>query len=71
MSGGAEAIKLKEADGMVFDSNAFSGNDLVVRFVNSTEVVVTGNTGLGSVELKVVDACFSPESDEEYAPTCE
>lgn len=71
MSGATESIKLKDADGMVFENNKFTGDNLVIRFDNSTDTVMTGNTGLGSVELKVFnEACFSSESDAEYTPTC-
>ncbi|CAM9570770.1 unnamed protein product, partial [Hapterophycus canaliculatus] len=70
MSGGVETIKLKDSDDMVFENNAFTGDDLVIRFDNCTETVLKGNTGLGNVELKVLNTCFSSESDDEYTPTC-
>lgn len=68
--GGDETIKLKQADGTQFIDNIFE-NATTIRFDNSTETLMSGNTGLDDAELKVANgACFDDESDAEYTPTC-
>lgn len=70
ISGGDESIKLKDSDGTVFEDNDFSDTE-TIRFDDSTEVLMKGNSGLSGVELKVTNgACFDDDSDEEFEPTC-
>ena len=71
--GSKEAIKLKESDGMQFIGNTFV-NTTVIRFNDSTDVVMLNNTGLDmdEVELKIDNgACFDSSSDEDFEPVCD
>lgn len=68
--GGRESIKLTFADGTEFLNNTFESAD-TVRFEDCTGTVMSGNTGLGAVELKVTDgSCFDGISDPAYTPAC-
>ena len=70
ISGGLESIKLKEADGTQFIDNTFE-NVTTIRFDDVTETLMSGNTGLDDVELKVANgACFDEASDDDFTPTC-
>lgn len=68
--GGDESIKLKEADGTQFIDNAFEDAD-TIRFHDCEDTLMSGNTGLDDVELKVTGgSCFDDDSDSDYTPTC-
>lgn len=69
--GGREGLKITMADGTEFFNNKFT-DVKVVRFQNSTGTVMSGNTGLEGVELKVTDgSCFKRSSDVVfYHPVC-
>lgn len=70
ISGGLETIKLKESDGTAFIDNTFDAVT-TIRFNDSTEVLMMGNTGLEYVDVKVNNgACFDDDSDSEFEPTC-
>lgn len=70
ITGGEETIKLKESDGTAFIDNTFD-NVTTIRFDNTTEVLMKGNTGLEYVEIKVINgACFDDDSDSEFEPEC-
>lgn len=70
MIGAQEAIKLAAADGTEFTGNVFS-NPTKIRFQGSTDTVISGNTGLDLVELKLEDdACFDASSDAAFIPVC-
>ena len=65
MIGGAESLKIKEADGTRFIKNTFV-NATTIRFDNATETLMSGNTGLDDVELKVINgACFDGNSNDD------
>lgn len=51
--------------------NAFSDVS-ILRFSDSKDVLMSGNTGLGgNLELKVEGgSCFDPASDSGFTPTC-
>lgn len=68
--GGRESIKLTVADGTRFINNTFEGVK-VLRFEDSMETLMLGNTGLEGIELKVNDgSCFNRTSDAVYGPIC-
>ena len=68
--GGDESIKLKEADGTQFIDNKFE-DATTIRFDDATGIIMSGNTGLDDVELKVASgACFDEASDADFTPTC-
>ncbi|CAM9491122.1 unnamed protein product, partial [Laminaria digitata] len=68
--GGPESIKLGEADGTEFIDNTFEDPEKI-RFQDSTRTVMSGNTGLGDVELRITDgACFDDSSDSAFTPVC-
>lgn len=70
MTGGSEGIKLTVADGTEFIDNTFVDTD-TIRFEDCTGTVMSGNTGLDGVELKVYDdSCFAAASDDAYTPNC-
>ena len=58
------------ADGTEFIDNTFKSAK-TVRFEDCEGTIMSGNTGLNSVELKVTDAsCFDKTSDSDYKPVC-
>ena len=68
--GGDESLKIKEADGTQFIDNTFE-DATTIRFDDATEILMSGNTGLDDVEVKVANgACFDEDSDGDYSPTC-
>lgn len=68
--GGNEAIKLQQADSTVFLSNSFN-TTATIRFADSNDTLMSGNTGLDGTEVKIRDsACFDPASDPEFTPVC-
>ena len=70
MTGANEGIKLTTADGTEFIDNTFIDTD-TIRFEDCEDTVMSGNTGLDGVELKVYeDSCFSSSSDAAYTPKC-
>ena len=70
LSGGQETIKLTMADGTEFIDNTFKSAK-TVRFEDCEGTIMSGNTGLNSVELKVTDgSCFDKTSDSDYKPVC-
>ncbi|CAM9868495.1 unnamed protein product, partial [Laminaria digitata] len=71
-TGSAESIKIKETDGFQFYDNVFR-NAKVVRFDETKDTVMSGNTGLDfkDVEVKRLGgACFDGISDSSWTPTC-
>lgn len=69
-SGKGESVKVKEADGTQFLSNRFKKADKI-RFYDSTETIMKGNTGLGGTEVKVThSACFDHKCDDGFEPMC-
>ena len=50
--GGLESIKIKEADGTQFIDNKFE-DATTIRFDDATGTIMSGNTGLDDVTLKV------------------
>lgn len=70
ISGGLETIKLKESDDMIFEDNEFT-DAVTIRFDDATGMIMTGNTGLDGVTLKVANgACFDASSDSDFTPVC-
>lgn len=70
MIGGRESIKLTLADGTEFIDNTFEDAD-TLRFEDCENTLMSGNTGLQGVELKVTEgSCFAEGSDSDYTPTC-
>ena len=68
--GGPESIKLGAADGTRFIDNTFE-DPTKIRFQDSSETLMSGNTGLDNVKLRIVDgACFDDKSDSAFTPTC-
>ena len=68
--GGPESIKLGSADGTEFIDNAFE-DPAKIRFQDSTGTVMSGNTGLNGVKLRITDgACFDAKSDSAFTPVC-
>ena len=68
--GGDESIKLTTADGTQFTDNAFEDAD-TIRFKDCEDTLMSGNTGLDDVTLKVTDgSCFDEDSDSAYTPVC-
>lgn len=68
--GGLESIKLKEADRTQFLDNEFE-DATTIRFDDATETLMTGNSGLNGVELKLRNsACFDVNSDDEFDFPC-
>lgn len=68
--GARETIKLTTADGTQFVDNTFEDAS-TVRFEDCTETVMSGNTGLEDIELKITDgSCFDESSDAAYTPVC-
>ncbi|CAM9370073.1 unnamed protein product [Laminaria digitata] len=65
-----ETIKLGSADGTQFIDNTFE-DATKVRFQDSTDTIMSGNTGLDGVELRITDgACFHGTADAAFAPVC-
>lgn len=70
ISGGQESIKLSMADGTEFIDNTFKSAK-TVRFEDCEGTLMSGNTGLDKVSLKVSDgSCFNKKSDRDYKPVC-
>lgn len=70
ISGGPESIKLGSADGTEFINNSFE-SPAKIKFQDSTRTVVSGNTGLDGVQLRVTQgACFDRSSDVAFTPVC-
>lgn len=70
ISGGKESIKIKEADGTQFIDNDFD-DVTTIRFDDATDTLMSGNTGLDDIEIKIRnDACFNEDSDSIFVPTC-
>lgn len=72
IEGGIETIKLQQADGTIFQDNSFR-NTVTMRFADTNNTVMIGNTGLNDteVEVKIRDAaCFDIVSDPEFIPVC-
>ena len=68
--GGPESIKLGSADGTQFIDNTFE-DPTKIRFQDSSETLMSGNTGLDDVNLRITDgACFDSDSDSAFTPTC-
>ena len=68
--GARESIKLTVADGTQFIDNKFKAAG-TTRFEDSIGTVVSGNTGLDRVKLKVTaGSCFGRRSDTTYTPRC-
>lgn len=70
ITGGAETITLTASGGTEFIDNTFK-RATAVRFDDATETVMSGNTGLDNVKLKVANgACFDEVSDPGFTPIC-
>ncbi|CAM9431716.1 unnamed protein product, partial [Laminaria digitata] len=70
ITGGDESIKLRVADGTEFIGNTFE-TVTTLRFDDTAETVMSGNTGLNGVELKIDNgACFAEISDAAFNPVC-
>ncbi|CAN0483251.1 unnamed protein product [Scytosiphon promiscuus] len=70
MIGGGETIKLTTADGTEFIDNTFEDAE-TVRFEDCEGTLMSGNTGLDGVEMKVTEgSCFANGTDPAYTPTC-
>ena len=68
--GARESIELTVADGTAFVDNTFK-NTKTIRFEDSMGTVMSGNTGLDRIKLKVTDgSCFNQRSDAAYNPIC-
>ena len=68
--GGSESIKLASADSTEFIDNTFE-DPTKIRFQDSTGTVMSGNTGLDGVKLRVTqEACFDDSSDAAFTPIC-
>ena len=68
--GNPESIKLGSADGTEFIDNTFE-DPTKIRFQDSTGTVMSGNTGLDGVKLRVTqEACFGDSSDAAFTPIC-
>eukprot|EP00904_Undaria_pinnatifida_P005815 jgi/Undpi1/2363/HiC_scaffold_13.g05746.m1 len=69
-SGDGESMKIKETDGFQFLNNNFKSADKI-RFYDSTETIMKGNTGLKSTEVKVThSSCFDEKCDDGFDPMC-
>ena len=69
-SGDGESMKIKETDGFQFLKNNFKSADKI-RFYDSTETIMKGNTGLKSTEVKVThSSCFDEKCDDGFDPMC-
>ncbi|CAM9715530.1 unnamed protein product, partial [Laminaria digitata] len=70
IGGGKESVKLTAADGTQIINNAFD-DPTKIRFEDNMGTVVSGNTGLDGVKLRVTEGtCFGAGSDAEYIPVC-
>lgn len=70
ITGGDESIKLTVADGTEFIDNTFEGVT-ALRFDDSKGTVMSGNTGVNNVELRISNgACFGKISDAGFTPVC-
>ena len=68
--GGPESIKLGSADGTEFIDNNFKDPENI-RFQDCTGTVMSGNTGLDDVDLRITDgACFGDKSGSAFTPVC-
>ena len=66
--GGAESIKLMDADGTQFINNTFQ-DATTIRFSDATKTVMAGNIGLKNSKLKVADGASSDaRSDKGFEP---
>lgn len=71
IGGGKESIKLKAADGTQIIDNTFQDPTSKNRFQDSIGTVISGNTGLDGVGLRVTfGSCFDASSDPAYVPVC-
>ena len=63
-------MRIADSDGTQFIDNTFV-DAATTRFDDSTDTLMSGNTGLEGIKIKVVhDACFDSKSDSAYTPTC-
>ena len=70
IGGGKESIKLKAADGTQIIDNTFV-DPANFRFQDSLGTVVSGNTGLDDIKVRVTyGSCFDGSSDAAYTPDC-
>ena len=70
IGGGKETIKLKAADGLQIVDNTFI-NPAKTRFQDCFGTVVSGNTGLDGIRVRVTHgSCFDASSDAAYTPIC-
>lgn len=70
IGGGKETIKLKAADGLQIIDNTFI-NPAKTRFQDSFGTVISGNTGLDGIRVRVTyGSCFDASSDAAYTPVC-
>lgn len=70
MRGSDESLKLSVSDGFEFIDNTFKSAK-TIRFDDCEGTLMSGNSGLGSVELKVNGgSCFDKKSDSGYKPVC-
>ena len=68
--GGPESIKLGSADGTEFIDNICE-DPAKIRFEDCTGTVMSGNTGLEDVEMRITNgACFDAKSDSAFTPVC-
>ena len=66
ITGGDESTTLASADGTEFVDNTFT-DAMMIRFEDCTGTVMTGNSGLDDVNLKVTDgSCFDSSADAVY-----
>ena len=70
IGGGKESVKLKAANGTQLIDNTFD-DPTKIRFDNSYETLISGNTGLDDVKLRVTyGSCFAEGTDGAYTPLC-
>eukprot|EP00904_Undaria_pinnatifida_P012534 jgi/Undpi1/8410/HiC_scaffold_25.g10878.m1 len=70
ITGGGESMRVADSDGTRFIDNTFE-DAATTRFDGSTDTLMSGNTGLDGIKIRVVNsACFDGKSDSEYTPTC-
>eukprot|EP00904_Undaria_pinnatifida_P005796 jgi/Undpi1/2346/HiC_scaffold_13.g05729.m1 len=71
IGGGKESVKLKAANGTQLIDNTFD-DPTKIRFDNSYETLISGNTGLDNVKLRVTyGSCFAEGTDGAYTPLCQ
>ena len=62
-------MRVADSDITQLIDNTFE-DSATTRFDDSTDTLMSGNTGLDGIKIKVVNsACFDSKSDSEYSPT--